>query len=322
MAAEDESARSIWRLTPDVGPRSGLVLLIVAHLVVTYFQSWPLPYRLPYGLGDMLGAASGAILLAQLSLIAAYVTLGGGRWIGRVVRGALLLLWFELAHMAGTHWLDSGRDSRGFEESLGTNVWAFAFLALPLLLYRCFARRRIALPGAAPAKPRMQFRIMHLLLIMTEAAAVMGTIRAFVAENDEWRDELWRALRDFPFEYASYDMIALSLLAAIPAVLVTLRWRSLCRAAIVLLIWALLLSVGFAVYRFLSSGLDPEFPIVNPTAPGWMWGFVWLHIATICLTIALVIWLTLAIVRWLGYDFLPLPRRGGGRHSSEATSAA
>lgn len=326
MSAEDTKTRSLSGWTRQIEPRWGIALLVAVHLGITFLQSWPLPQQLdhwfgrsPYGVWDILVSASGAILLAQLSLIAAYVALGSGRWWGRTIRGALLLLWLELAHMAGTRWLDSGRDSLGFEESIGTTAWNFAFLLLPLLLYRLFARRQIVLPGTAPAV-RMQFRILHLLLVTTEAAALLAAIRAFVAENDQWRDELWRALRDYPFEFASYDLIALALLAAIPAVLVTLRWRSLWRAATVLLIWELLLSVGFVGYRALFPDLDPQFPLPSSHETSWMLGLSWLSVAAFCLAVAYTVWLTLAIVRRLGYDFLPVRR--GGRQSSEATSAA
>ena len=309
-----------------LGPRAGLMALVAVHLTLTFLQSWPLPQQLdrwfgpsPYSVWDILVSASGAILLAQLSLIAAYMALGGGRWWGRIIRGALLLLWLELAHMAGTRWLDSGRDALGFEESIGATVWNFAFLLLPLVLYRIFARRRLALPGIPP-KQRIQFRILHLLVVTTEAAALLAAIRAFVAENDQWRDELWRALRDYPFEFASYDLIALALLAAIPAVLVTLRWRSLWYATTVLLIWELVLSVGFVVYRALFPDLDPQFPLADSRETAWLWVLTWLGVAAFCLAAAFTVWLTLAIVRWLGYDFLPVRR--GGRQSSEATSAA
>ncbi|HUE72240.1 MAG TPA: hypothetical protein VMP01_15255 [Pirellulaceae bacterium] len=323
MSTETPPTRSLASLAVPLGPRGGIVVLVAAHFVLAILQTWSVPMNWQgpsfWWIGDLLVHALEAIPLAQLTLIAAFITLGSGRWLARIVRGLLLLLWLELAHMIGTRWLAGGRDAAGFEEFLGQNLWHLAFLTLPLLLYRLIARRKLVIPGTLE-RPRFQFRIVHLLLITTEAAALLAAIRAFVVENREWRDQLWRSIRDYLFDFASYDLLALVILCAIPAVLVTLRWRSIWKAAVVLAAWQLLLSTGFVVYRILLPELDPQFPIVNPAEPGWMWGIVWLSIAATCASIACVIWLTLAIVRWLGYDFLPVRR--GGRQSSEATSAA
>ena len=323
MATETAPVRPLARFAALIGPRGGVVLLAAAHFLLAIVQTWTLStdWLSPswLWLGDLLFAAQESIPQAQITLIAVYMVLGGGHWLARLVRGVLLLLWFELGHMIGTRWLAGGRDATGFEEFLGQNVWHLAFFALPLLLYRLFAHRRLIVP-AASQPPRFQFRIVHLLLITTEAAALLAAIRAFVVENKHWRDELWGAVRDYPFVFASYDLLALVVLCAIPTVVVTLRWRSVRRAALVLAIWQLILSAGFVVYRLLLPDLDPSFPIVNPPVGGWMWGFYWLSIFTSCASIALVIWLTLAVVRWLGYDFLPVRR--GGRQSSDATSAA
>ena len=313
---------SLW---VAIGPRGGLVVLVAAHLVLTFLQAWPLPQQLDqwfgpssYGVWNVLVSASAAVQFAQMALVAAYITLGGNRLLPGIVRGLLLLLWMELAHMAGSYWLDAGRDTSGFEESIGTAAWNFAFLLLPLLAYRLFARRELIV-RTVPHGGKLQFRIMHLLLVITETAALLAAIRAFVVENDEWRDELWRAIRDYPISFASYDLIALSILATIPAVIISVRWHSLPRAATVLLVWQLLLSGGFFLYRVLFPDLDPEFPFAGSEDFGWLLLIAWLQIAAFCLSAGAIIWLTLAIVRWLGYDFLPVR---GGRQSSEATSSA
>ena len=304
-------------------PHLGIVALIGAHFALAILQTWFFPRQwIPNGawwLEDVLTDAQESIPQAQLVLIAAYMMLGSGRWIGRIIRGMLLLLWLELGHMIGTRWLAGGRDAGGVMFFLGTNVWHLAFFVLPLLAYRLFSRRRMILQTAAEPG-RLQFRIWQLLLVTTEAAALMATIRAFVPENSDWHEELWTAVRTYLLQDASFNSIALLILAGIPAVVVTLRGKQIWRTATFLVLWQFLLSIGFLFYRMALPHLDPNFPIVNPDGAGWEWSVTWLRILMTCLTIAGVIWPTLVAVRWLGYEFLP-PRRGG-RHSSEATSAA
>ena len=316
-----------------LGPRGGLVLLVFAHLVLAFLQAWPLPALIEqwtgspayWGLPTLLAVASEAVLQAQLALVGAYLMLGSGWLLVRLIRGPGLLLWLLLAYLAGSMWLDAGRDLRGFQESLGANFWTFCWLALPLFLYRIFRRRHVAL-GDSVGPTKVQFRILHLLLIITEAAALMAAIRALVPWERDWREQLWSSLRDYPFEFASYEMLALVMLAAVPAVILTLRLASLKRAALLLAAWQLLLSLAFVVYQALSASPANQAPwLENPalTAAERIGGHAvsWLHTAAFCFTAALVIWTTLALVRWIGYRLLPLPRRGG-RHSSEATSAA
>jgi hypothetical protein len=296
-------------------------------------QAWPLPALVERwtgpsiygGLPDFLRAASEAVLQSQLALVAAYVTLGSGWWLVRLVRGAVLLLWLLLSFLVGSYWLDGGRDLSGFHSFLPVYAWTLVFLAMPLLFYRLALRRRVMQPDQPTGRTRIQFRIVHLFLVITEVAVVMAVIRALVPWKRDWQAQIWEGFRSYLFEYASYDMLALAILSITPAVLVTLRLASLRRAALVLAAWEFLLSLGFLAYRFLLPDLDPSFSMQNPPeSPGeqfWLWGFYWLQLAAFCYSGGVVVWTTLALVRWLGYRFLPLPRRGG-RQSSEATSAA
>lgn len=329
-APATDSTPSSWlaRVKAGVGPRGGLALLVVAHFVLTVLQSWPLPAQIdrwigpsPFGTWEFLTAASEAVLNAQVAMIAVYLVLGGGLWLARMVRGAVLLLWFVLAQLAGTHLLDAGRDARGFQEFLAHYVWMLAFFCGALLFDRLISRRRITLPNVPASRKPAQFRILHLLLITAEVAAAMAAIRALVAWESDWRTQLWEGLRNYPISFMSFEMTALALLSTIPPVLVTVRFRSVRRAALALGIWEFLLSTGFVAYNYFlpDSG---AFPLAAPDAPGWLWACYWLNIFVFCCTTSFVVWLTLAIVRLLGYDFLPLPRRGGGRQSSDATSAA
>jgi hypothetical protein len=323
MATETAPVRTLARFAALLGPRGGVVLLVAAQFLLAIVQTWTLPPQwFPasvWGLESLLTDAQEAIPQAQLTLIGAYLMLGGGRWVPRIVRGILLLLWLELAHMIGTQWLAGGRDAAGFMFFLGTNAWNLTFLVLPLLIYRLLTRRRLVLPGAAEPG-RFQFRIWQLLLVTTEAAALLATIRAFVAENNQWHEELWMAIRTYLLQYASFDSLALTILSGIPAVLVTLRVQSVWRAATWLGLWQLLLSIGFLFYRMALPELDPNFPVVNMSGSAWEWFVCWLRLLAICLIMGIIIWPSLVAVRSLGYEFLR-PRRGG-RQSSDATSAA
>ena len=329
MSGEAANSHPVSRLAVT-GPQGGFILLFLAHLALTVLQSLRVPEILVGLTGplrpeatDWIIAASEATLLAQVALIAAFVAVGSGRWMIRIIQGAVLLLWFELAQMAGTRWLDGGRDVLGFEEFLAQYLWIFAFLILPLIAYRLFAWRAIMLPSERDLKPRLQFGIVHLFWITTGAGALLGALRAFAGWNQDSWEQFRDALQRYPIEFASYDTVALTALSTIPAVLLALRLRSWKWAAVVLALWQLVLSVGFVVYRFLLPNLDPQFPFENPPLEvAQLWAWHWLAIAAFCGAGATVIWGTLTLVRWLGYEFLPLPRRGGGRQSSDATSAA
>ena len=312
-------------------PRAALVALVAAHLVLAALQSLPVPQWLerqwpgqPYGIADGLGMASEGILIGQMAVLATYIALGSGRWWIRFVRGALLLLWFVLALLAGTHLFDHGRDSLGFEEFTAQYTWTVAVLGIPLGIYRLVARRSVAKTELISAQNRPhQYRLAQLLLIVTEAAVLMGIIRLVVTWNAGWIGEFLLGLCEIP-QFVRYDMAILGILAAVPAVLMTLHIRRARMSLSATFLWQLPLVTGLVVFH-ISRPLWSRVVFAEDVTFGVCAQF-WAVMLCHCLGISLVIWSSLFIIRAIGYDFLPLPRRGGsgegGRQSSEATSAA
>ena len=100
MSHTSPNPQPLASLATALGPRGSIAALIVVHFALSILHVWPFPVeRLGeswWWLPEMLIPALDAIPQAQIALIALYVTLGSGRWLTRVVRGALLLLWLEL----------------------------------------------------------------------------------------------------------------------------------------------------------------------------------------------------------------------------------
>jgi hypothetical protein len=108
MSAQVTKASLPSRLKSAVGPRGGLALLVLAQFILTVLQSASVPDDLVEGarwlveLSPFVTSASDGLIAAQIVLVCAFVALGDGRVYVRLIRGALLLLWVELAKMIGT----------------------------------------------------------------------------------------------------------------------------------------------------------------------------------------------------------------------------
>jgi hypothetical protein len=312
------------------GPAQGLAALVSVHLVLAALQAVPLPYYLQASgkpwlavPGSLAANMSEAVISAQLTLIGAYAMLGSGMWLIRLGRAAVLLVWFVLAQMVGSYLFDGGRDLSSFHSFFTLYIWLLAVLLVPLLAYRLVTRRCIARPAADAAgeAPRLQFRIRDLLWITAEAAVALALIRALLPWDERrFREDFWSGVGG-GYEYLSPVTLVLTMLAAGAAIALSLQVRSVRRAAAWIAIWECVLAAGFIAYLGVAGYSDPDFLLEIPSGGLVSWILFGLGITVFCWTAGLVVWLTLAYVRWLGYDFLRFPPRGAGRQSSAATSS-
>lgn len=313
------------RFPTAIAPRGGLALLVVAHVLATFLLACAL-FQLPLAetfLETVVHGLAGGFSLAQWSLIAMLAALGSGRWYLRLGRCGLLLIWLTLAYIAGSHVREQGRDATIFEALVTLTTLGCVAMAVPPLVLRFATRRRFAVAGHFEGS-RFQFRVAHLLLLTAEVAALLALTRATVNSGSNWYEKVLWVLQQLPngpdgefFVFAFAATVPPALTACWPA----RRWRNL----VYVCVYEFLLATAWMAVPFLAYDDGPMFPIVvMANGRDQMVSFL-VYANAFCFSATATIWLTIECVRLLGYDFLPLPRRGaggGGRQSSEATSAA
>jgi hypothetical protein len=322
MSTPTASARWPARLKAALGPRGGLVLLVAAHLLLIVALSHPIREQFisaaPSEWGWAIAAAAYGIDFAQLGLIAAMAVLGCGRWFLRWPRSVMLLVWLVITQIAGSWLLADNRDGMLLEELLAVYGRLLLLFLLPFVLFCLFSRRRFVL-AQAPSSPRFQFRVVHLLLLTCEIAILLSLVRAMVPYNPEWLTELRNGLKSWPFP-REVALSAIAVLAVVPAILVAAWPGRTLRKLLLLAGYELALTI---VVSLLHVGGLP-FPLdlwdVRPNVADLLRESM-IAGTSLCASAAITVWLTIWAARWFGYEFLPLPRRGG-RQSSDETSAA
>lgn len=323
MSAPTASAGWPSRLKSALGPRGGLAVLVAVHVLLiiglSHSKLEDVFHRLPSSWQWPFAAFLHGIHFAQVGLIAAMAVLWTGRWFLRWPRSVMLVVWLVIAQIAGSWLLAGNRDGMLLEELLVVTGSQFLLFLVPVVMFSFISRRRFRLPQAA-SPPRFQFRVVHLLLLTCEVAVLLALVRAMVPYNRHWSAEVLASLKSLPqpVEFAFY---AVAILATVPAIIAAAWPGRVLRNLFFLITYELALVSVISLLHI--TGLR-WLPIPWPELP---------HIAVLlwesmsaaiplCVSAVTTVWLTVRAARWLGYEFLPLPRRAGGRQSSEATSAA
>jgi len=319
MTGETETAGWLSRLKSATGPRGGLAVIVAAHgafnlglanpWIDQLWENWYFAWvaMIPVGIWG-----------AQLGLIAALAIFGDGHWFCRWPRSMLLVVWLTVAHVAGSWLLAQNRDGPVFKNFLIFNLMLFSLFLSTLGLIRIVLQRRFQLVQR-PNAERFQFRLMELLLLIGELAVLMALIRAIVPYNRRWLTEVFENLPQLS-QFIDWGLWCVSILAIVPAIILTAWQGRQLRFFSILAAYELALILVVSVMN--AAGI-PWYPSVSesPSTAVMLWESISAGCG-LCISGVATVWLTLSCVRWLGYDFLPLPRRGGGRQSSEATSAA
>ena len=323
----DPTTSAGWpsRLKSALGPRGGLVVLVIAQFILTVLQSGSVPNDLMEGapwlveLSPFITSASDGLIAAQVALIAAFISFGDGRVYVRLIRGVLLVLWLELARMVGTHLLDGGRDATVFGAYLARDLVRFSSLLVLLAGFRLAVGKRLTVSTAA-LPPKHQFRIWQLLALTTEIGVQFALLRSLVPWN---RRSFVPLGENVLSQLQPNGLMAIATTCALTGgsifIVIYVRRRFRCISALVA--WPVIVAVVSAAIIRAWPQLD-EFYSVFGSLPRPIFGTQTLIDVVHGWAVGANLLFSLQFVRWLGYDFLPLPRRGGGRQSSEATSAA
>jgi hypothetical protein len=325
MSTPTASARWPARLKAALRPRGGLALLMAAHMLLVIGLSGlshpeieDLVNALPSEWEWAVLSISFGIYFAQLGLVATLAVLGGGRWFLRWPRCLLLVVWMIVAEIAGSWLLADNRDATLLEEMFVDVGRVLLLFLLPLALVCLFSRRRFVLPQV-PSSPRFQFRVVHLLLLTCEVAVLLAIVRAMVPYNPDWLTEIQDNLKDRPFPHEiAYWVI--SVLAVVPAILAAAWTGRILRRVLFLAVYEAALVVVVSLLhvsglRWLATTWWEPPSVADLLRESMIAG------TSLCASAAITVWLTIWAARWFGYEFLPLPRRGG-RQSSDETSAA
>ena len=323
MTAEAATAGWLSKLKAAIGPRGGVALLVAAHGLLIIAFSHPaleeFALTLPWQWATAVSTALQSIHFAQVGLIAALALYGSGHWFLRWPRSTMLVVWLAVAQVAGSWLLAGNRDGPVFKNHLLFNGLHFLFFVPPLGLIRLALRRRFQFVQNAMPQ-RLQFRLAQLLLLICELAVLFALVRAMVPYNRRWLAELRENLPELG-RYIDWGFWLVAILAIAPAIIAAAWPGRRLRVFSILAAYELALIVIATIAHVAGIRWVPTLWFPTPSVGVLLWDSMSAATALSVFGVATV-WLTLACVRCLGYEFLPLPRRGGGRQSSEATSAA